>query len=167
MYKNYDDREEYEYHEYKKPCCPKPKCCPKVALNANTGGAGPLPIIALLADPINIVTTSIDTEEFCRPSILLTFTAIISIPLGALVNLNFHVVRSSDDGEVNVGPTFTFARTVAVLEAESFAFQVFDSNLAPANYTYSVRLAPSSTTTVAGLTINNATLSLLAVDEIV
>jgi hypothetical protein len=65
-----------------------------------------------------------------------------------------------------VGPTFTFATLVEVLEAGSFAFQYFDSGIAPASYTYTVMLSTNSIIDITpGATINNATLSALAVDE--
>jgi hypothetical protein len=55
---------------------------------------------------------------------------------------------------------------VDVLEAEAFGFQLFESNLTPGRYTYSVRLSTNSFIDVTpGLTVNNATLSALAVDN--
>lgn len=139
----------------------------KVTLNATTGGAGPLPIITtLLADPINVVSTGIDTSDFRRPSVLLTFTGIVNLPLGISVTLNFQIFRSTDDGAAPVGSTYTFSTLVNVLEAEAFSFQFFDYNLEPNNYTYTVQLNTNSIIDITpGLTINNATLSALAVDQ--
>ena len=139
----------------------------KVALNATTGGAGPLPIITtLLADPINVVSTGIDVSEFRRPSVLLTFTGIVNLPLGISVTLNFQLLRSTDDGAAPVGSTYTFSTLVNVLESEAFSFQFFDTTLDPAHYTYTVQLNTNSIIDVTpGLTITNATLSALAVDQ--
>lgn len=139
---------------------------PKVALNANTGFAGPLPIITTtLSDPINVVSVSIDTRGFQDPRVLLHFTGIINLPVGISVTLNFQIVRTSSDGTTKVGSTYTFATLVNILEAESFAFQFFDSDIAPDNYTYSVNLSTNSIIDITpGLTIS-ATLSALAVDE--
>lgn len=139
---------------------------PVVALNAATGGAGPLPIITtLLADPIPVVSVTIDVSDFREPSILLHFTSIVSLPLGVSVTLNFQINRSTTDGAARVGSTYTFSSLVDILEAESFAFQFFDSNLAPGNYTYTVELSTNSIIDITpGLTINNATLSALAVE---
>jgi hypothetical protein len=138
---------------------------PPVALNAASGSAGPLPIITtLLADPINVVSVSIDTTGFVNPSVLLHFTSIINLPLGISVTLNFQINRSSGDGSIKVGSTFTFSTLVDVLEAESFAFQFFDPALAPGHYTYSIELSTNSIIDITpGLTIS-ATLSALAVD---
>jgi hypothetical protein len=65
-----------------------------------------------------------------------------------------------------VGSTYTFSTLVNILEAEAFGFQYFDSNLLPGMYTYSVQLSTNSIIDITpGLTINNATLSALAVDN--
>jgi hypothetical protein len=138
----------------------------KVALNASSGSAGPLPIITtLLADPINVVSVSVDARRFKDPRVLLTFTGIINLPLGISVTLNFQINRSTGDGSSKVGSTYTFSTLVDILEAESFAFQFFDSDIAPGHYTYSVELSTNSIIDITpGLTIA-ATLSALAVDE--
>ncbi len=139
-----------------------------VQLNASTGGAGPLPIITtLLANPINVVDVTIDTGGMNDPAVLLDFSSIISLPVGISVTLNFELTRSFNGGSpVNVGSTYTFSTLVNVLEAEAFGFQYFDSNLAPGLYTYSVQLSTNSIIDVTpGLTVNNATLSALAVDN--
>ncbi len=140
---------------------------PQVRLNAATGGAGPLPILTtLLADPINIVSVPIDTRGMERPGVLLTFTGIISLPVGVLVTLNFQINRSTNDGAAKVGSTYTFATLVTALEAEAFSFQFFDSPVEPDTYTYAVELSTNTIIEVTpGLTIQNATLSALAVDN--
>lgn len=139
-----------------------------VQLNASTGGAGPLPIITtLLANPINVVDVTIDTNGMRDPAVLLNFTSIISLPVGISVTLNFEITRSFNGGApVNVGSTYTFSTLVNILEAESFAFQFFDNNLGAGLYTYSIQLSTNSIIDITpGLTVNNATLSALAVDN--
>jgi len=139
-----------------------------VQLNASTGGAGPLPIITtLLANPINVVDVTIDASGMRNPAVLLTFTSIVCLPVGISVTLNFEIKRSTNGGSpVNVGPTNTFSTLVNVLEAEAFSFQYFDNNLAPGVYTYSIQLSTNSIVDITpGLTVNNATLSALAVDN--
>ena len=140
----------------------------KVVLSAATGGAGPFPIITtLLADPITVVSVTLDADELERPSILLTFTGIVSLPLGISVTLNFEVLRLRDRGNpIKVGSTYTFSTLTAALESEAFSFQLFDSNLDPDTYTYSVVLSTNSIIDITpGLTIVNATLSALGVDN--
>lgn len=137
-----------------------------VALNSATGGAGPLPILETpLSQPINVTSVSLDvrgqSDETVR--ILLIFTAILNLPLDVVAVFNFQILRSNGTSTIPVGPTFTFSKTVAVLAAESFAFQFFDSNLEPGMYTYTVTLAPGSLIAVTpGTTITNATLSAIA-----
>lgn len=144
----------------------RPNVRRQVALNASTGSAGPLPIITTpLSGPLNVVSTTINTFGMGVTDNLLNFTSIITLPAGAVVTLNFIITRTATDGSTtNVGGTYTFATTAAVLGAQSFGFQFFDSNVAPGSYTYSVQLAPSSTVAVAaGVTVSNAVLSVLAV----
>jgi hypothetical protein len=139
-----------------------------VQLNASTGGAGPFPIITtLLANPVNVVDVTIDTTGMRVPVVLLDFTSIISLPIGISVTLNFEVTRSLNGGApVNVGSTYTFSTLVDILEAEAFSFKFFDNNLNPGLYTYSVQLSTNSIIDITpGLTVNNATLSALAVDN--
>lgn len=139
-----------------------------VRVNASSGGAGPFPLITtLLADPIPVVDVTIDTTGMRSPVILLHYTSIVCLPLGVSITLNFEIKRSYQDGAaVCVGPTHTFSTLVTALEAESFAFQYFDSNLAPGVYTYSVQLSTNSVIDITpGLTINNAMLSALATDN--
>ncbi len=139
-----------------------------VRLNASSGGAGPFPIITtLLADPIPVVDVTIDTSGMRSPNILLNYTSTVCLPVGIASTLNFEIKRSYMDGAaVCVGPTHTFSTLVTALEAESFAFQYFDSNLAPGVYTYAIQLSTNSVIDITpGLTINNAMLSALAVDN--
>lgn len=136
----------------------------QVAVSSSTGGAGPLPIITtLLADPINVVSTTIDTTGLRDVTNLLIFTGIISLPLGISVTLNFQITRTNEEGStIKVGPTFTFSTLATALESESFAFQFADNNLRPGNYTYSVEISTNSIIDITpGLTVNNATLSVI------
>lgn len=140
----------------------------QVAIGSNTGGAGPLPIITtLLADPINVVSTTIDTTGMRDVTNLLIFTSTISLPLGISVTLNFQITRTSEDGSsIKVGPTFTFATLATILEAEAFSFQFADSNLRPGNYTYSIEISTNSIIDITpGVTVNNATLSVIGIND--
>ncbi len=144
----------------------KPMPIREVALNAATGSAGPLPIITtLLASPINVVTTSIDTTGMGNTNNLLTFTSNVNLPLGISVTFNFQITRVVNNGTpMAIGSTYTFSTTVVVLEAESFSFQYFDANVPEGYYTYSVNLSTNSIIDVTpGATISNAVLSVLAV----
>lgn len=140
----------------------------QVALNASSGGVGPLPIITtLFASPLNVVSTSIDTRDIGETNNLLNFTSIINLPVGISVTLNFEITRSLNGGApVNVGSTYTFATLVTVLEAEAFSFQFFDAGVQPGFYTYSVQLSTNSIIDITpGASVQNAVLSVLAVRD--
>ena len=140
-------------------------CDRQVMLNASGGSAGPLPVITtLLASPINVVSTTINTAGMGNTNNLLTFTSIINLPLGISVTLNFQIQRVYGNGApIGVGSTYTFATTVNLLESESFSFQFMDSNAPEGFYTYSVNLSTNSIIDITPGATVNAVLSVLAV----
>jgi len=137
----------------------------QAVVNAAGGSIGPLPIITtLLASPINVVSTTIDTTGMGNTNNLLTFTGTINLPVGISVTFNFQIQRAFNNGApTGVGSTYTFATTVNVLEAEAFSFQFMDANVPEGNYTYAVNLSTNSIIDITpGATINDV-LSVLAV----
>ncbi len=143
----------------------KPARGRQAALNASSGSAGPLPIFTtLLASPLNVVSTTIDTNGIGNTNNLLTFTGIIGLPLGISVTLNFQIQRSFNNGTpTNVGSTYTFSTTVNVLESEAFSFQFLDADVPEGFYTYAVNLSTNSIIDVTPGATVNAVLSVLAV----
>lgn len=140
----------------------------QVALNASSGGVGPLPVITtLFASPLNVVSTSIDTRGMGHTNNLLHFSGIVNLPVGISVTLNFEITRSQNGGApVNVGATYTFSTLVDVLEAEAFSFQFFDPGLEAGFYTYSIQLSTNSIIDITpGASVENAVLSVLAVAD--
>lgn len=165
---------------YNRPSCPvsgsggsgyesdHPKAKRQVVLNASSGSVGPLPVINTpLANPLNVVSTTIDTRDVGATNNLLHFSSVINLPLGVSVTLNFEITRAAGNGApVNVGSTYTFSTIVTVLEAEAFSFQFFDPDVKPGFYTYSVRLSTNSLIDITpGTTVQNGVLSVLAVAE--
>lgn len=152
-------------------CCRR-DCCKcqkpgKSILNCGCGGVGPLSVIsAPLNSPIPVASTSIDTRCMECPRVLLHFTAQINLPAGATATLNFIISRTDKCGcPQNIGGTFTFTTTTTALASESFSFQYCDCNPCPDCTTYTVELDPAEVT-VAGVTITNATISALAVENL-
>ena len=143
----------------------KPVCKRQAALNASSGSVGPLPIFTtLLASPLNVVSTTIDTTGMGNTNNLLTFTGIIGLPLGISVTLNFQIQRVYNNGSpTNVGSTYTFSTLVNVLEAEAFSFQFMDADAPEGFYTYAVNLSTNSIIDVTPGATVNAVLSVLAV----
>jgi hypothetical protein len=137
-------------------------------LRCNTGGLGPLPIInTVLSRPLPVVSVNVDTTKLYKPSVLLTFTGQINMPLGVSVTLNFIVNKVCENGtSQQIGGTFTFATLAAALEAETFAFQLCDLDSCDDCCTYTVEVSTTSIIDIVpGLTITNATLSALAVEN--
>ena len=150
-------------------CAPNPgRSNQPVAFASAAGSAGPLPVLTtLLADPINVVSATINTSGMKDVSNHLIFTSNINLPLGVSVTLNFQITRIAEDGgAIKVGSTYTFATTAVVLESETFAFQFTDRNLQPGVYTYSVEISTNSIIDITpGLTVNNAVLTILAFND--
>lgn len=145
------------------PNCPPPQSAPReVLLASNTGGVGPLPIIDNA--PVSVVSTSIDTRPLRRSTNLLIFTGQISLPAAATVTLNFEILRTADgNGPVKIGSTYTFEATAGAALSLSFSFQFADTDLQGDNYTYAVQLSPNSIVSGTGSSINNASLTVIAV----
>ena len=138
----------------------------EVLLASNTGSAGPFPIITtFLSDPVNVVSTCINTTGLNRSTNLLIFTCQINLPLGISVNLNFEIIRMINGrNPAKIGPTFTFSTLAVALESEAFAFQFADFNAEEGNYTYTIQISTNSILDITpGLTVNNGTLSIIAV----
>lgn len=155
--------------------CQKPG---KAILSCGHGGVGPLANITATTttrvNPIPVASVSIDTRCMECPKVLLHFTAQINLPAttaaaaASTATLNFIISRTTKCGcPQYIGGTFTFstANAAAAVEAESFSFQYCDCNPCPDCTTYTVELDPS-VATPAGVTITNATLSALAVEDL-
>jgi hypothetical protein len=141
------------------------RCFP-IQINSSTGSVGPLGAISSLPTPINVVSTSINTCCIGKTDNLIQFTSTINIPVAITTTLVFQVYRSSCIGNaVPVGSSYTFAINASNLTSQSYAFTFLDSGVAPGTYTYSVQLISGTTTTAAGLTISNATLSIIAIRD--
>lgn len=150
-------------------CCNNSPEPGRALLACGSGGAGPLPIISTpISRPIPVASVSIDTRRMQDPKVLLSFNALISLPATIAVTLNFIITKTVGNGSPQpVGGTFTFSEIVSFLEAESFSFQHCDCSPCPGCTTYTVQIEPSSLIAeTAGLTITNATLSALAVEDL-
>lgn len=169
---NDDNNNEYypTYDKCERPCHEIPKqvhfvCDRQIALNAVSGGAGPLPLITTsLSRPINVVSTPIDTTGMGNTNNLLTFIGTINMPVGISVTLNFEIQRVYNHGSpISIGSTYTFSTTANVLAAEEFSFQFMDANAPEGVYAYIVSLSTNSIVDVTpGITIH-AVLRVLAV----
>lgn len=138
-------------------------------LRGATGGIGPLPVInTVLSNTIPVTSVTIDTTNMVNPSLQLAFAAQISLPAAISVTLNFIVTKSCNGGApVQIGGTYTFSTLVNILESEAFSFLYFESEAYPGICTYTVNLSTTSIIDITpGLTITNATITALAVDNL-
>lgn len=140
----------------------------QVYLNVSKGGAGPFPFCTtLLCNPLNLVSTSINTHGKLKTNNLLIFSSIINLPLGAFVSIEFEIIRTKSGGfPIKIGPTYTFSTLAEILKSESFTFQFLDMNVVTGNYTYCVQITTNSFIDITpGVCILNATLSALTVEN--
>ena len=115
----------------------------------------------------DLTTITLDTKGLEKPAIKLDFTANI-IGTALLASLEFQIFKLCK-GEFNpipVGAPWTYSRVAEISEADAFSFYVCDCNSSCDDYcTYTVRVSTSSVKTVGTISINNATLSALIVEN--
>lgn len=138
----------------------------KVALGCGSGSAGPLPVLDLagasIVNPYAVASASLNLEGMKNPKVLLTFTGLINVPLGALPNISFRLVRACNGASQAVGGSFNYSSAIDVLHSDTFAFQVCDCGECCDCVTYTVEVS-NATLAAAGTTISG-TISILAVD---
>lgn len=138
----------------------------QTVVSSASGSLGPLPTTTTpLASPLNIVSATVDTSCVGAASNLLVFSCVVSLPAGATVTLDFQIRRTGGCGCQSsvVGSTYVFTETAAAAVSESFGFQLFDLNVQPGCYTYSVELSANSSVNTTGVSISNGVLSVLTV----
>jgi len=168
--RNFEEQDELLLIQRGSSCCRRDKdqnnSRRQVVINSSTGGVGPLPIITqLLAEPLTVVSVTIDTNGLKNPAAWLNFSSIISLPLGISVTLNFQIRRTvNGEDSTKVGSTYTFSTLANILESEAFGFQFFDHDVPEGIVTYTIEVSTNSVIDITqGLTIVNATATALAV----
>lgn len=136
----------------------------KTIIKSSTGSLGPLSIATSLGSYLPITSVTFDTKGMKEVSIDLNFTAQINSPASAASRLIFVIRKTADKGgDQLIGSAYVYANTSTVIEAESFSFHYLDTEVDPGKYTYSIQLDPNSSISGAsGVTITNATLTLVA-----
>ena len=140
----------------------------RVVLNASNGSLTPLPVTSsTLTSPLNIVSTSIDVRRLSPANNLLNFSGFLYLPAGSSVNLIIQVRRTLANGQsILLGGAFMLVRSTIPAQSDTFNFQVFDPDVQPGNYTYSVELSDNSSVSgTPGSMICNAVLSVLSVSD--
>lgn len=138
----------------------------RTIVRTNTGGVGPLPLITTpLTNDMPITSVSLDTKGLIDTKILLYFTTQINLTAVVNTNLMFIIKKyeAKSDAQV-IGGSYVFTTVAEIAESETFAFQFLDSDVNPGKYTYAIELASNSFVSIAaGVTLTNATLTLIAV----
>lgn len=140
---------------------------PGVSLSCGSGVAGPLPIMDLagasIANPYTVASVTVDLRGMQKPSVLILFTGLISVPLGALANISFRIVRSCNGATQAIGGSYGYSSAVDALHSEAFTFQTCDCGVCCDCATYSIEIS-NATLVQAGTTISG-TVSAIAVDN--
>lgn len=169
---------DYKEHDYKccckdydhKPVCKGPEGG-KAILSCGAGGPVFLPSVDIgdLGDsPIPVASANINTSALCDAKILLTFTGSIGLPATAFASISFVITKTCDNGSPqSVGSSYTFTATPIVdsFSVTSFSFQFCDCNSCDGCCTYTVSIAPRSSTLTLGPASVGGTLSILAVEN--
>lgn len=143
-----------------------PVSCNKTTLACGSGSAGPLPILDLagasIVNPYPVASVSVDLRGMKRPNVLITFTGLVSIPLGALANISFRLLKSCNGASQAIGGNYNYTSALEVLHSETFSFQTCDCGECCDCVTYTVEIA-NATLAQAGATVSG-TVSAVAVD---
>jgi hypothetical protein len=142
-----------------------------VTLKCSSPGTVTVPILEEAGATFTPTSLTVNTANFCNPCTKLEFTSNINVPIGFIGTLSFQVFKQCRNQftPVPVGPTFIFARTVALVvgESDTFSFFVCDCDCDSCNdecCTYSV-IVTNVTALGLGLTITNATLAAITASQ--
>lgn len=131
-----------------------------------SGAAGPLPVMDLagasIVNPYPVASVTVDLRGMRRPNVLITFTSLVSIPLGALANISFRIIRSCNGTSQAIGGSYNYTSAIEVLHSETFTFQTCDCGVCCDCVTYTVEIS-NATLAQAGATVSG-TVSAVAVD---
>lgn len=114
-----------------------------------------------------LTSVTVDTKFIKRPNIKFEFASNI-VTNGSVIDLNFQLYRQCNNqvSPIPVGPIWTFSRTVAVAESDSFSFFTCDCDFCHDDCcTYSVRATVSGVVTVGVTAVNNASLAAIVVED--
>lgn len=164
---NHNNREcrEPEY------CCEEKKCAlrpNRTLLKCSIPITTNIPTTTAANTSFNLANLKIDTRKFHDPCIKFEFASNILTASGTLI-LNFQIFKQCkyQSTSLPVGPVWTFSRVGSPAnENDTFTFFVCDCDTCDDEYcNYSVIVTIESLETQSGITIKNASLSALVVDN--
>ena len=139
----------------------------RTTLKCGCPGAVTLPLATIAGTNFTVATVTVDTKGFRKPCIKFEFASNI-VTTAAVLSLNFQIFKQCKNQlvPIPVGPVWTFSRLVAVTESDSFTFFVCDCDICDDECcNFSVVVTIESLETQGGITVNNATLSAIVVDN--
>lgn len=136
-------------------------------LSCGSGSAGPLPITDLagasIVNPYSVASVTLNTKGLKKPSVLITFTGMISVPLGALPSLTFRVRKACNGASQAIGGSFSYSSAIDALHSDAFSFQICDCGECCDCVTYTVEIS-NATLAQVGTTVSG-TVSAIAVEN--
>lgn len=117
--------------------------------------------------PIPVASATIDTRGLRNPKIIVLFTGAIGLPATAIANVSFELSKACNNGaSQRIGSSFTFTGTpiVSSFSNSAVSFQHFDCSSCPGCCTYTVSIAPRSTTVTLGPASVGGTITVFAIE---
>jgi hypothetical protein len=115
-----------------------------------------------IVNPYSVASVTLNLKGLRNPSVLVTFTGLINVPIGALPNITFRMRKSCNGASQAVGGSYTYSSAVDALHSETFCFQVCDCGECCDCVTYTVEIS-NATLAQAGTTVSG-TVSAIAAD---
>ena len=166
----YDNDEGQDYSCNCGCSCERPKKFLKpnrTILKCGSQGGVSLPALTAAGSTFTLASVTVDSKNVKRPCIKFEFASNI-VTTAAVLTLNFQLFKQCKNQitALPVGPIWTFSRTVAITDSNTFTFFVCDCDFCSDDCcTYSVVATVAGVATVGVTAINNATLAALIVDN--
>ncbi len=147
-------------------CPPKYLKPTRTILKCGSIGGVTLPALTAAGSTFTLASVTVDTKGLKRPNIKFEFASNV-VTTGSVITLNFQLFRQCR-GQITtlpVGPIWTFSRSTAATDSDTFSFFVCDCDFCCDDCcTYSVVATVAGVASVGVTAINNASLSALIVD---
>ncbi|MDR5586375.1 MULTISPECIES: DUF4489 domain-containing protein [Clostridium] len=166
------------YPKKQKPCICQCECVHhegqepgRAILKCGCSGSAPIPVVSAntlgTVKPLPLANVSIDTTNLKNPTTVLTFTCEIQSVLDVSLRLNFLIKKTTKNGYCEyICGTHSFSDVIEFVGIQTFSFQVCDNSLCNDCVTYTVEYVPIDFILNLGGSINNATLTALAVENL-
>lgn len=142
----------------------------RAILKCGCSGSAPIPVISVNAlgtvKPLPLASVTIDPANLRCPTTVLTFTCEIKSVLDVSLRLNFLIKKSCKNGTEYICGTHSFSDVIEFAGTQTFSFQACDNSTCDECVTYTVEYVPIDFILSVGGSINNCTLTALAVENL-